>query len=192
MKKRKARELHITALAAVLVTVQPALGGPDKTTEYLMNTPPSILDFGIYKLGVSLSERFESIYEGAPNRSTVWPSVSYDWNSDSIVINGYLFNPTETELDTSEDICAEFIEAIRLYALVNPKTGELSFDDRQWSAYSAVFNHSGYTNDQIKEALKELDNKFLIKCQIGFGDGTPVYQAPLMGNSYVIQNSPSE
>ena len=146
-------------LAAALYPYS-ALSGPDKTTEYFMDTPATLLDLGIYRM----NQRFDESYDPKTGRLVI---VQYDWDSDDIQIIirrsvDVAAVVKSLALITVED-CKEVVGSLRLYAgYVN---GELK--DGEVSRYANDFLHSGFIKGEQAEhdeRVQELEKKFVAIC----------------------------
>ncbi|MCP4406448.1 MAG: hypothetical protein GY807_01530 [Gammaproteobacteria bacterium] len=174
------RIISVSVLAFYLLAVAPVQSGPDKTTEFFMNTPASLFDLGIFRLELDLQNkhyRFEGYW---PGFKLIYPNIYYDWGNDKIVIEGRRFRATSQDQEKSEELCEKFFRDVRKAALVDPDTGNL-VDQLSTSIFTDMFTHEGFSNEPTKNAAKDLDSKFRIVCIVG----SDRYQAPLLSNTYL-------
>lgn len=158
-----------------------AKAGPDKTTSYLINTPASMLDLGIWKLSKGLefyryNDKFKYSY---PSFESLTPVVRYDWDDDKIRINGLTLAEPKKDAPLAESLCKQWFTDIRRIAGINVATGKL-WPVYPYSIYAEHFLHNGYSNPQSKEAVANLDVKFQIICQVR----DRLFSAPLLGTTY--------
>ncbi len=161
-------------------SVSAAYAGPDKTTKYLMNTPATMFDLGIFKLSLELQRigNNPKHYSEYPPFKKFSPVVMYDWDQDKIQIVG-VFVPKS---DDAEPLCKQWISDIRRYGYVDPVTGEIKSGHRK-SKYARYFSHIGFVKEHAKEAIKNLDMKFQVSCIAG----GRLFRAPLLGTTYSEQ-----
>ena len=160
------KQLSLCALLALVAP--PASGGPDATTNYLMNTPATLMDFGLYKLSL----RIQSVLGKG--------FASYDWDSNQILI---LVIDFSTPADQVRQMCVDAISDIRFAANVRDGTAVGGY-----SGFATFFSHSGFTKGGMEshtERMVDLDKKFHIHCVTGHD----TYEAPLVGTGYSLRVS---
>jgi len=153
--------MHLPIAFAAMLCASPGFADPGHTTRKLMDTSPSMLDFGILRLDVHLD--------------FAW--ATYDWKNDDINIFPEAFG-------LSGEDCKEFIERSRLRAgYIGPK-GELD-PNLAYSIFAALFSHEGYIlggKENQEKLLQELDQKILVKCHTA----TALYTARLPGKEISV------
>lgn len=148
-------------LAAALYPYS-ALSGPDKTTEYFMNTPATLLDLGIYKMNQSFVDWYNFFETG---RKVI---VRYDWDSDDILIGMAAISIEGVERSkepVTVEECRRFINTMRRSGGYN--NGKLAY--LKVSLYADVFLHSGFIKGEQAERdkrIQELEKKFVAICHI--------------------------
>ncbi|UWR30174.1 hypothetical protein K3758_01110 [Sulfitobacter sp. W002] len=140
--------------------------GPDATTNYLMNTPATLMDFGLYKLTSHI-------------RSLLGKGFAvYDWDTNEIrILTFELLTPE----DQAKQVCEDVISDIRIAANVRDGTTV-----NETSSFSDLFSHEGFVKggkEQHTERMMDLDKKFRIVCI------TPLetYEAPVVGTGYSLR-----
>ncbi|MEQ5828488.1 hypothetical protein J3456_14075 [Sulfitobacter sp. NFXS29] len=160
------KQLSLCALLALFAP--PASGGPDATTNYLMNTPATLMDFGLYKLSL----RIQSVLGKG--------FASYDWDTNEILI---LVIDFSTPADQVKQMCVDTIADIRFAANVRDGAAVGGY-----SNFSRFFSHEGFVKggmEQHTERMIDLDKKFHINCVTGHD----TYEAPLVGTGYSLRVS---
>lgn len=152
--------------ASIILTAPTAFAGPDATTNYLMNTPATLLDFGLYKLTLRVQQVNGSGY------------ATFDWDSNELLI--VLYKSLESEVQAKE-ACLKSISDTRLAAnVLEGKTLD------EFSSFAYMFGHAGFIKGSAeahKERMRDLDKKFQILCI------TPqaTYRAALVGSGYSLR-----
>lgn len=129
----------------------PAWAGPDKTIQWLMDEPLSLLDYGIYKIEQGLQERFRG--------EDISSSAYYDWDSNEI--RALLFVEVKyKDVSALKEECAIALDRMRVDA--GNFDGELM--SGEYSDWADYFQHNGFTrNNAPKQVLKEIDKKIMLK-----------------------------
>lgn len=140
--------------------------GPDATTNYLMNTPATLMDFGLYKLSLRIQAINGNGY------------AAYDWDNDEIKIVLYRSLEPKTK---SKLACVKAIEDTRLAAGVFAGKSVEEF-----SSFARMFGHDGFIKgdfDAHEKRMQDLDKKFQILCI------TPqaTYEAAVVGSGYSLR-----
>ncbi|WP_175477317.1 hypothetical protein [Roseovarius tolerans] len=115
-----------------------------------MNTSPTLLDFGIYRLEKRLERELDRFVP-----------VSYSWDEDEISITLISFDSE----GYSEPVCRALIEKLRRSA--GYRDGQLLDFYEGTSSFTAPFTHEGFVKGDAEEnnkRLKELSKKFTIYC----------------------------
>jgi hypothetical protein len=158
------------SLVALLASSGALHAGPDATTNYFINNSPSILDFAIHKIEVSL------------NRNEIPAFVFYDWEADRIKISYSVYADKRTA-EEAGDVCPDFVESIRRFAGIDD--GKVA-SFMTTSYFSSKFSHEGYVTGGKEESssrLEKLDKKFVIYC----ASGDSIIEAPLIGTGYSVK-----
>ena len=154
-------------LAGVMILAAPTVhAGPDATTNYLMNTPATLMDFGLYMLSSHIRSLFGKGF------------AVYDWDTNEIRI---LVFELLTHEDQAKQVCEDVISDIRVAANVRDGTTA-----NETSSFSDFFSHDGFVKggkEQHTERMMDLDKKFRIVCI------TPLetYEAPVVGTGYSLR-----
>jgi len=148
----------IAVLTALGVTItSPALAGPDAIGNRFLNDTPSMLDFGMFKLGLDLKER-----------GFMGMAVWYDWDRNRILVRELVLVSNEWAEDPKAH-CQSSIRNVRQHALVNLVTGS-PLQESGMSGFARHFAHVGFSRTiggmEEEAALKALDKMFLVRSEI--------------------------
>ncbi|MGE3424986.1 MAG: hypothetical protein AB7N24_23305 [Dehalococcoidia bacterium] len=151
--------MRATKVLLLFVMLLPAYGraGPDSTTNYLMSDSFTLLDWGIYRMQMTLdaSKLFEIENTGVSR------SVSYDWDRNRIVVE--VLSLTESKEDEQFDakaLCNRLINAARVSLGVHPETGKpLLGGDHSFA--SGYFSHQGFKLKKQPEDLRAQIDKLI-------------------------------
>ncbi|MFG6594502.1 hypothetical protein ACGYK4_08145 [Sulfitobacter sp. 1A13368] len=164
--RRFSRNVRAFVSASIVLAAPTAFAGPDATTNYLMNTPATLLDFGLYKLSLRIQAVNGNGY------------AAYDWDNDEIKI--VLFRSLEPKTK-SKVACVKAIADTRQAAgVVDGKSLE------EFSSFARMFGHNGFIAgdlDAHNKRMQDLDKKFQILCI------TPqaTYEAAVVGSGYSLR-----
>jgi len=123
-------------------------GEPTPSVKYLMQTPVSVFDFGMYKMERALEKQ-------APSLSTLL--LSYNWEKNRILIR-VLTNavPPNKNVSTAKAQCMQVINDIRRFYYIDLKTGKERMSKLLGSRMGSFFSHEGYA---IESAPKNVDKE---------------------------------
>ncbi len=143
---------------------KPVLAGPTPSMSYLMNEPASLLDMGMFKLNMHLSN---SLFRDSTG--TVL-KVNYDFDENRITIGIVSFKEV-SNIDKGKEYCREIIDNIKLALLVNPNTGAPFVSDVP-GILQIFFSHEGFykKKNQPKNLYSDLDKLTDIGVVVGIED----------------------
>lgn len=157
----------------ILLCLMPvrAICGPDATTQFLLDDSASMLDFGLLRLDILLSEKQLG-------------TAQFLWDGNIFLISTILTGNETHEL--AEAACSQWVKDVRIAALVNGATGEPLYKN---STFAPYFDHNGFArNARPENLLQEIDKKFLLKCFSFFqGYEKTTISAPLLGTGYSVE-----
>lgn len=168
-------------LAAALYPYS-ALSGPDKTTEYFMDTPATLWDLGIYKM----NQIFDHWYNLSETGREV--IVGYDWDSDDIqiIMLGVHIEGVEISKEpVTVEECKRFVNSVRTSGGYD--NGKLAY--LKVSRYAREFLHSGFIKGEQAEhdeRIQELEKKFVAICHAG---PTTKVIGRIDGTEFLIQDA---
>ncbi len=154
------------------------LGGsraePNQHSQFLMTTPVSLFDMGMFRLEQFIKEDIKTtqeIYEKVWRKSTPMihyePTIVYDWNSDKIIITTYLKPSVLIDRAIKRQQCFDWIDYVQqragFYNGVNQKLENDILD-----IISSFFNHQSFTSVASKEAAGDIADKIYLECIIPF------------------------
>jgi len=163
----------------LFIFVSPCNAEPDSTIRYLMNEPISMLDFGLYRLGLELEWQTKGHIEEGYRKSDVM--VSYDWGKNRIFLRRLWILREDIDVDTLKDECKREIRLFRL--VVN------------FALLENCFRHSGFTSKKEPENL--LDNllkimEIKIEAMNLYKKKGIVCSAPLLGKDIYFMEKMSD
>jgi len=168
----------------LFITVGISRAEPTPTISYLMNTPVSMLDFGILKLNTRLESFGNKLMIG---KTEPLITVFYEWNSNRIkIFYSYLI---KKGLYKGQDIKQEITHLIEMikesYFGYDHKTGKQTEFGRQGgSQLLNCFAHYDYVlKNEPKNLVKELEKITEIYISVVvLGDSTTKGTSPLISN----------
>jgi hypothetical protein len=186
MSKKQQCILIIVFILFIVVGISKA--EPTPTISYLMKTPVSMLDFGIFKLEKELDEWADRIFGDARivnNRPLT--KVEYLYSSNRIKIKlSYTFTGEKAEKDIQKvDVKSEIIRVLKRLKFL--KFG-LSLKTQKpvkdyCSTIDRFFSHQGYVlKNEPKNLGKELDQITKIYVELWNGKDWVKCKSPLIGN----------
>lgn len=144
----------ILPVLLLLLWIQNVFADPNKTAQFLMNDPISLLDFGSYKLENEIKVHRNSLVIKHNPPHTVF--VDYNWEENKIEIKlsyGDVGNPPKAEI--KKEIIA-IVGALKKILGVTP-AGKTYHKDG-FSSVPEFFSHKGYiSKDRPKDVEKEID-----------------------------------
>lgn len=179
----------ITLLIVSLMLVNPAQSSPSKITNYLMDEPLSMLDWGIYQISKDLGPQLFDDAGINYGRSF----ASYDWDQDRLNVSyvGYI---KYKDIDKGKGLCKAIINNLRAFFGVDIKSGKLT----PFSNLGRYFTHAGFArNAQPDNVSAEISNVIQLESRIMTSkSGEPPYsyvslcEAPLLGTKVLYKDSP--
>jgi hypothetical protein len=119
---------------------------------YLMNTPVTLMSFGLYQLNAELTQLSDE-----PEWRSMAFSSEYDWDRNRIVISAV------GDGVRSKDKCAELLNFIRLSGGIAPD-GTYAYGDS--SLYAQFFGPIGYSYPSApKDYKKKIDEIILLSVE---------------------------
>ena len=160
----------LLASGCLLLVVVPAAAGPDQTAEYLMEDSASMLDLGVLRLEMELSDRVSKWVRPADI------SVFYEWSSNCLVVEA-LANDSLFMSETDAKTWAEFaVQRIRSALGYSGSTGERTLGDL--IPLRRYFAHTGFARGDEPETLyEELEEMLEIRVLIGMEGYTDLYMS---------------
>lgn len=180
--KNKSIVLTIVIFLSLFLLVNIGQAEPTPTVNYLMKTPVSLFDYGMYKLDKSFKESAEDNYKidgKFPNISYV--SYNFNLNKISMVLI-YVVESKKPNIKDIKNRMGEIIGQIR---------GTLSLGN--YGLLSQFFSHKGYTVKGKPDNIgKDLANIIELELSISFSKESPpnLFEpdlkctAPLLDNGY--------
>ena len=189
----------LSASSLILISL-PAKAGPSPEIQYLMTTRATLLDLGIHKMRLFLTNKMVKATEWLRKRikeksgesgqfSVLLAEVEYDVDSNRIIIHhsasiflNDLRNLSPDKLkklsqrDLRKAYCKVRLRSIRKapWALNAAPAPEIKYEE-EWTkpGYSLFFGHEGYTvGDRAKSFRKEIDKIVRIRVSIPYMRGT--------------------
>jgi hypothetical protein len=168
----------------------PAVAEPGPNVSKLMNEPVSLFSFGLYRLGETVFNLFDSRYPrplAAPlsGEQAYSTSVSYDWDANRILIRMMQFEERPAGWDLEEE-CQQVFSTARSAAFINIETGEPRAESGA-SWFADHFTPIGYgTKDLPDDITVQIDQIIELIFQVGV-ERPFICRAPLVGTGYAIQ-----
>lgn len=170
----------------LLSVVQHARAAPDAIATYLMNTPASLMDFGVFKMERELRDNF------ADGGKTPLLTVGYAWDDNRILVS-------ISDLGDDKDMntrgkavlrCQSFVGKVRDALMVDRKTGRLIHPVHSLS--NRFFSHEGKAHqrapkgmDSHIERMIRIKGSVLISLPSGKYDRVQC-EAPLLGTEVFV------
>ncbi len=163
--------------ASVCATAEP---GPKVQT--LIDTPTSLLTFGLFRLSELIDDGF-----GYQGHSGLLPkaysaTAYYDWDRNRIVIRLMDFQGPSAN---AEEECGQAIAAVRRYGGIDPATGKY-VSPLSNSIYADLFMPIGYGSSRLEGIPDALDQIIEIVFQSGMADAV-LCTAELVGTGYSVR-----
>ena len=140
-------------VASIFVFVMTSLcsAEPTPTVSYLINTPTSVFDFGMYRLQVDLNTSYRTQFGGHITLIYIWPK-----NKILIRVSAPRKRFDEGEKEAKLR-CKEIINLIKSDLSIDTTTGQPLEDEG--SLVTFYFSHMGYQlKSEPKNLYEELDN----------------------------------
>lgn len=148
---------------------------PSKTIKTLVDTPVSMLDFGVYRMGkyfernknnisLDIKEYFLKKHSFNIKKIEILSDVVYEWNTNTIDIIYWITLDNVRLVDKNDGEKFGYISDDK-----NLKTiSKIILKDIKKMSFIIPnkFRHSGYTDKQLEESIKEILN--FIKIKINF------------------------
>ncbi len=168
-------------LVASLFFLPPAasLAGPDEVTQWLMQDPLTMLDYGIYKINIDLRDGWYPIGGNAV----------FQWDDNRVVISRMVDAGTQPSVET---LCSKWVEKIRSRGGLNADTG---VPYGGWSHFAQMFAHEGFEKlDAPKDLYKNIDKILSLNCWGIYTDddgksGYLTITSPLLGTGYSVKKN---
>jgi hypothetical protein len=167
--------MKLLSWVMLMLSANNALAGPDATTQYLVDTPVTMMDLGILPLSLALETN-----NGPGGR------VRYDWDSNRIVFEApfSVEYATYTTAEDAENACATWIGLVKSQFAVNNQTGLPIFET---SIAATFFQHQGFNlkNEPIT-LFQDLDKIFVVRCNAKGPERRDMLSSPLVAKGYSI------
>jgi hypothetical protein len=163
---------------------------PTPTVQYLMDTPVSMFDFGIYKLNkyfYSIRDIF-TFLKHKPLSAT----VDYSYDQNRIIISfWYADNENGLKDYDIKKLISDRIKGIKAYCFNLDETGKPLSDES--GRVSRFFIHPGYEiKNRPKKIWKELEEITEIHVNLSLGTDLFKCKSPLIGNKVYWENPESK
>lgn len=170
----------------LLSVVQHARAAPDATATYLMNTPASLMDFGVFKMERELRDYFS---DDGKNPLLV---AEYVWDDNRILIS-ISDSGNNKDMNTREKAvlrCQSFVRKVRDALMVSGKTGRLIHPVHSLS--SRFFSHEGKAHQRAPQGMaNDIERMIRIKGSVLISLPGGKYdrvqcEAPLLGTEVFV------
>ncbi len=177
----KAIKSILVAAIMVLITTSVCKAEPTPGISYLMNTPASLFDFGMYKMQNGLEHHLKIL-----NKLSVGVLSEYNWHKNRILITVVDFDDSSKSVEEAKSRCKVLIGEVKRYFRVNPDTGKEVSSELGKEIMRFLFSHFGYRLEPLPANLyTELYNITEIRAGIHIKKGSKtteyVSKAPLLG-----------
>lgn len=179
----KRRKCILIVIFFLFIAVGISKAEPTPTVLYLMKTPVSMLDYGIYRLDRFLKDESKKLINAKDEPDI---EVNYNYDSNRIEIRfSYLI---QTELSKDYNIKEEITWLIRKikesYFGYDHKTGKPSENRKPGgSVIRRFFSHQGYEfKSKPKNLVEELEKITEIYVHVNYQDRLTKGKSPLIGN----------
>lgn len=167
-----------TTLAALLIGTAAAQAGPDEVAKWLIQDPASMIDLGVLRIDLALSNG-----SGAPGGR-----ATYDWDKNRFTITGSAGQVESA--DKAEKACEEWVNSVRVAAFIDTSTGNPYLGKA--SLFAELFSHSGFERTNAPADLyTTIDKMIELRCYGSFkldGDLKIIEaNAPLLGTGYSLK-----
>lgn len=180
----------VASITLAFVAMGSAQAEPGPNVTLLMNTPTSLLSFGLYRLDEMLDENLgyrgiRTFVTPLSGRMAYSTTAYYDWDRNRIVLRAMDFEDKPDGWDREAE-CAQVVAAVRSLGGIQ-LSGELSVYLKQ-SIFSDYFMPIGYSTKSLEEVPAALDSIIEIVFQAGLV--TPFScTAPLLGTGYSVHKT---
>jgi hypothetical protein len=159
-----------TALASALfvLTMGSAASAPGDATKWISEDSASMMDLGLLKLDLWVSDIAEGLKTMSNNDVEVYHTYSgYSWDDDEIIVAATIYQIKPT-LALSEKECQRFLSRVRAYAGVDLETGALNkFNAQSNSRISDLFKHEGFKRlNAPSDLFAKIDQRIVIQCHV--------------------------
>ncbi|QEP30331.1 hypothetical protein [Pukyongiella litopenaei] len=118
-----------------------------------MDTPASLFDLGMYRLGKRLEEE--------KDRTGYSATVSYDWEADNIDIWSITLVQGDIDYNTAHEICGTQYEELR--GISGAFLVDIRNIDIRNNLFSDLFTYTGRTTQEMKEKADILGSRFMFR-----------------------------
>lgn len=162
----------ILALFTFGVTSNLAHGAPGEATKRLIEDPASMMDLGLLKLDLWLSDVMEQLKTMNAKQVENYHTYSgYDWDDDKIIAGATLY-VSDVSAEDAEQMCGQFINRFRIYSGVDIENGKLAIQDDTNTRISRLFSHDGFKRSSYPaDAFSALDQRIYVHCDVMQKDG---------------------
>jgi hypothetical protein len=155
----------IVAIIMVFVGLgRSAVAEPSETALYLMTERLSLLDWGIYQLNASIRNNMknEELFALPKFLHVYYMNVSYDWDTDDIVIYGNF----EGNIKPTQELCKSSIYAFLTWQGLDPETRQ-PYTGVPFSVLAGHFGHLHFRDPNAPKNLRTIvDDMFRLEFKV--------------------------